>query len=95
MYTRLIDGHTPLKNDKAVLALIAQVKLEPPGLAGGARFIALLGAEDKLCRVIRTDSDLEFAGITRGLVGLDFRATPIKVVHAVQFDRVYRVDLQL
>ena len=70
MYTKPVDG-LALDNDQKIVELTAAMT-DPEASKGMARFIALLGTDKKLCRVIRTDSEQEFAGITAGLVGLGF-----------------------
>ena len=44
----------------------------------------------KLSRVIRTDSDQEFAGISTGLVDLGFVRTDLMALHGFVFNGVYR-----
>jgi len=63
---------------------------DPAKPKGESKFIALLGTDKRLCRVIRTDSEQEFAGITAGLVDLGFFKTELAVLNGCVFDGIYR-----
>ncbi|MES2957131.1 MAG: hypothetical protein V4792_03035 [Pseudomonadota bacterium] len=92
MFTKHVEGAVPLDNDQEVSALVASM-LPDSCMERSARFIALLGTNGKLSRLIRTDTEDEFARMTLGLDEVGFAKCDSTAVHGFLFDGVYRPRL--
>ncbi|MES2957397.1 MAG: hypothetical protein V4792_04365 [Pseudomonadota bacterium] len=93
MYTRLVEGVEPPDGNREVLALVARVVGQHSGEERCPRFVALVGTNGRLSRLIRTDSEDEFVHITLGLIDLGFRKCVTTTVNSLAFDSVYRLRL--
>ena len=90
MHTRHVEGMSRLDHDQAVVALIAAMPTDSPGWIPASKFIALLGTDKMLCRVVRTDSEQEHASVTRGLADLGVVRTELTALNGFVFDGIYR-----
>ena len=90
MHTRHVEGMSRLVNDQEVVELIASMTTDSEGWIPASKFIALLGTDRLLCRVVRADSEQEYASITSGLVDLGFVRTELASLNGFIFDGIYR-----
>ena len=89
MHTRHVQGMSRLDHDQAVVDLIAAMTTDSPGWIPASKFIALLGTDKVLCRIVRTDSEQEHARVTSGLADLGFVRTELTALNGFVFDGIY------
>lgn len=84
-----MQGVPPLTNDREILALIAE-KEDPYGPSGKSMDIAILGADGRLYRTIRTWGMGEYLAVTQGLEALGLNNTGRSLIaQGVRFDDVF------